>query len=95
MMRQFLRIDPESELSKRLEEAAAEERPLRIVSGNAVYDIQVHEQQANLITAPRLDPSLVQRGLARSAGALLGVDLAALKEELRDARGQESDGRSA
>ena len=86
-----MEINPESELSRRLREAAAEQKPLRFVSGDIVYDVQVHE--VALSAEQRHDPAQVRQGLARSAGALRGVDLAALKQELQEAREQGSSGR--
>jgi hypothetical protein len=41
------------------------------------------------------DPEKVREGLRKSAGALQGVDSAALKQDIRDQRGQESHGRPA
>ncbi|MGN6565011.1 MAG: hypothetical protein ACTHMU_20310 [Thermomicrobiales bacterium] len=64
---------------------------MRFVSGDIVYDVQVHE--VALSADQRHDPAQVRQGLARSAGALRGVDLAALKQELQEAREQDSSGR--
>jgi hypothetical protein len=94
-MQQILHINPESELGKRLEEAAAEKKPLRVVSGDVVYDIQVQERDAAPPNEQSSDLLRVRRGLARSAGALRGIDLTALKQELRESREQDSHGRSA
>jgi hypothetical protein len=41
------------------------------------------------------DPEKVRQGLQRSAGALEGVDIAALKQDIRDQRGQDTNGRPA
>jgi hypothetical protein len=41
------------------------------------------------------DPEKVREGLRKSAGALKGVDIAALKRDIRDQRGQDSKGRPA
>jgi hypothetical protein len=41
------------------------------------------------------DPEKTREGLKKSAGALKGVDIAALKRDIRDQRGQESKGRPA
>jgi hypothetical protein len=40
-------------------------------------------------------PEKVREGLRKSAGALKGVDIAALKRDIRDQRGQDSNGRPA
>jgi hypothetical protein len=41
------------------------------------------------------DPEKVREGLRKSAGALKGVDIEALKRDIRDQRGQDSHGRPA
>jgi hypothetical protein len=41
------------------------------------------------------DPEKAREGLRKSAGALQGVDSAALKRDIRDQRGQDSHGRPA
>jgi hypothetical protein len=41
------------------------------------------------------DPEKVRDGLRKSAGALKGVDIAALKQDIRDQREQDSKGRPA
>ena len=94
-MQHSLNINPESELSRQLKAAAAAQKPLRLVSGTIIYDVQVHAHEAAPSTGRRSDPAQVRQGLARSAGALRGVDLATLKQELREAREQDSPGRPA
>ena len=94
-MQHTMHINPEGELSRQLKEAAADKKPLRLVSGSTIYDVQVHEHEAAPSTRPGLDPARVRQGLAQSAGALRGVDLARLKQELREAREQDSAGRPA
>lgn len=94
-MQHTMHINPDGELSRRLKEAAADKQPLRLVSGNTVYDVQVQEHDTAPSTQQRLDPARVRQGLARSAGALRGIDLAGLKQELWDARMQDSSGRPA
>ena len=41
------------------------------------------------------DPEKVREGLRKSAGALKDVDIAALKQDIRDQREQDSNGRPA
>jgi hypothetical protein len=41
------------------------------------------------------DPEKVREGLRKSAGALKGVDIEALKQDIRDQRKQDSHGRPA
>lgn len=93
-MQHAMHINPDGELRRRLK-AAADKQPLRLVSGSTVYDVQVREHEAAPSDRQRLDPARVRQGLARSAGALRGVDLAGLKQELREARVQDSAGRPA
>lgn len=88
-------INPDSELSRPLKAAAAEKKPLRLVSGDTIYDVRVQVHEVAPRPGRRVDPALVRQGLAQSAGALRGVDLAALKQELREAREQDSPGRPA
>jgi hypothetical protein len=38
------------------------------------------------------DPEKAREGIRKSAGALKGVDIAALKRDIRDQRGQDSKG---
>ena len=94
-MQQVLHVSPESELGKRLEEAAVDKKPLRIISGDAVYEVQVREHESTPSTEQDRELARVRRGLARSIGALQGIDLAALKQELREAREQGAERRLA
>ena len=71
----ILHISPESELSRRLKEAALEGKPLRLMSGGTVYDVAVREQA--LLPAPQdiwrgYDPTHVRQALphTRSQGAI-------------------------
>ncbi len=94
-MQHIVTISADSELSRQLKEAAAQKRPLRLVSGSTTFDVRVQEYEEAPDTRPRLDPARVREGLARSVGALRGVDVEALKRELREAREQDSAGRPA
>jgi hypothetical protein len=89
-----IHINPESELSRQLKEAAAENKPLRLISGEAIYDVEVREQEAEPVPWQHYDPARARQVLSRSAGALRGVDLVELKRDIRDAREQESARRS-
>ena len=89
-MQKILHINPESELGKRLEEATAEKKPLRIVSGDAVYDVQVREHELTPSSEQDRELARVRRGRVRGVGALRGIDLPALKQELREASEQHS-----
>lgn len=94
-MHSAMNINPESELSQRLKEAVAEKKPVRLTSGDTVYVLQVQAHEMTPNTERRYDPTHIRQGLARSSGALRGVDLAALKKELHEAREQDSTRRSA
>ena len=93
-MQQTMHINPESELSRQLKEAAAAKKPLRLVSGGTIFDVQVHELNTPL-GGRRFDPAAIRAGLNKSAGALKNIDAAGLKRELREAREQDSAGRPA
>jgi hypothetical protein len=41
------------------------------------------------------NPDKAREGIRKSAGALKGVDIAALKQDIREQRGQDSKGRPA
>ena len=62
-----MNINPDSELGRRLKEAATEQKSLRFVSGDIIYDVQVYEVASN--SEQRYDLAQVRQGLARSAGA--------------------------
>jgi hypothetical protein len=94
-MHSAMNINPESELSRRLKEAAAEKKPVQLTSGDTLYVLQVQAHEMTPGTGRRYTPTQVRQGLARSGGALNGVDIATLKKELREAREQDSSGRSA
>ncbi len=89
----ILHISPESELSRRLKEAALEGKPLRLMSGGTVYDVAVREQARPQDIWRGYDPAHVRQALTRSAGALTGVDRDALRRDIQDARTQRSQGR--
>jgi hypothetical protein len=82
-------IDPDSELGRALEEINVES--VVLVRGGARFRV-IRESDALLAN---YDPQRVLRALRQSAGALAGVDVDALKRELREQRSQESLGRPA
>jgi hypothetical protein len=94
-MHSAMNINPESELSRRLFESSAEKKPMRLTSGDTISVLQVQAHETIPSIERRYDPTHVHQGLARSGGALRRVDVATLKKELREAREQDSSGRSA
>jgi hypothetical protein len=82
-------IDPESELGQAL--AAVDDAPLVLARGGDRFRVI---REVDTLWAD-YDPERVRRALRESAGALAGVDVAALKRELRAQRQQDSSGRPA
>ena len=82
-------IDPESELGQAL--AEVDDAPLILERGGARFRV-IREVDA---LWAHYDPQRVRRALRQSAGALAGVDVTALKRELREQRSQDSLGRPA
>ena len=82
-------IDPESELGRAL--AAVDDAPLVLERSGEQFRV-IREADA---LGAAYDPRRVRRALRQSAGALAGVDVAALKRELREQRSQDSLGRPA
>ncbi len=94
-MSDVVKIDPDSELSRQLRQAAEGQELLRVESGGIIYDVQIHRAVAARRDLPYRDPALIRQKLAESFGAFSGVDVDVLKEELREAREQDSFGRPA
>lgn len=82
-------IDPESELGQAL--AAVDDAPLLLERSGARFQVT---RVRDALWAD-YDPQRVRRALRESAGALAGVDVDALKQELREQRSQDSLGRPA
>ncbi len=96
-----IHVDPESETGKLLEQAG--ERPLRLVSGGREYRVEAvpgkGERSMDGQGAERKDP-FANSDLERSAaawratfGILKGIDIEALKADLKEQRGQDTPGR--
>ena len=85
----MITIDPESELGRAL--AAVDDAPLVLERSGARFRVT---READVLRAD-FDPQRTRRALRRSAGALAGVDVTALKRELREQRSQDSHGRPA
>jgi hypothetical protein len=82
-------IDPESELGRAL--AAIDDAPIVLERDGARFRVT---RDADDLWAD-YDPQRVRRALRQSAGALAGIDVAALQRELREQRRQDSRGRPA
>ena len=82
-------IDPDSELGRVLDEIDSE--PVVLLRGGTRFRVT---READALWAD-YDRERVRRALRESAGALAGVDVAALKRDLREQRGQDSHGRPA
>jgi hypothetical protein len=85
----MLTIDPESELGRAL--AAVDDAPLVLERSGARFRVT---REVDALWAD-FDPQRTRRALRQSAGALAGVDVTALKRELREQRNQDSHGRPA
>ncbi len=91
----IVHINPESELGRRLKAAVADGQPLRLISGEAVYDVAVREHVPPQDIWRTYDVSRVHQALTQSAGALAGVDREALHSDIQAARAQNSQGRAS
>jgi hypothetical protein len=80
-------IDPESELAQAL--ATVDDALLVLERGGARFRVT---READAMWSD-YDPERVRRALRESAGALAGIDVEALKRELREQRSQDSLGR--
>jgi hypothetical protein len=85
---QTIQIDPTSELARALADA---DEPVVLDSNGVRY--RVLRVEDNIFEG--YDPRRVRDALRRSAGALAGVDVTALKRALRAQRAQDSQGRPA
>ncbi len=87
-----IKVDPGSELARALIDANGS---VVLDSGGVRYRVQREaETEADRLFAG-YDVERVRDALPRSAGALAGVDVEALLRDLREQRGQDSQGRPA
>jgi hypothetical protein len=82
-------VAPDSEVGKLLEQA--DRAPLVIERNGARYRVMREKDDP----FAGYDPERALEALRRSAGALAGVDVEALKADLREQREQDSQGRPA
>lgn len=85
-----IKVDPASELARALADA---DGPVVLDSGGVRYRVEREAGTDQLFAG--YDPERVRPALRESAGALAGVDVAALKRDLREQRAQDSQGRPA
>lgn len=83
-----IKVDPHSELARVL---AATDEPVVLDSNGMRYT--VNRERSDLLAG--YSPQRTRAALEKSAGAFKGMDLAALKRELREQRSQDSAGRPA
>jgi len=80
-------VRPDSEIGRFLEQA--DELPLLVERDGVRYRVTREGDDA----FADYDPERAGQALRKSAGALAGVDVETLKAELREQRGQDSQGR--
>ena len=83
-----IEVEPGSELDSIMEEAT---KVTVILEGKGRRFRLVREEVADPMA--RYDPERARAALKRVAGMFAGIDTAALKAELREQRGQDSQGR--
>ncbi|HUG15095.1 MAG TPA: hypothetical protein VMM78_08750 [Thermomicrobiales bacterium] len=90
-----LKVDRDSEISRKLRAAGAAGEPLLVDTGDRVYTlrVQTHEQADMPDIWANYDSNRVLKALEDAAGILEGVDVEQLKADLRIQRGQNSRGR--
>lgn len=83
------KVPPDSETARLLKQAAASAGPIRVDTGEAVYEVGATASKTPY------DPQRMLRAIHASAGVLRGVDTDALLRTLREDRRQNSSGRPA
>lgn len=81
-------VDPSSELGRAL---AQPTRRVVLESGGVRYRVEPERATATDDLFANYDPERIRDALRRSAGALKGVDVEALKRELRAQRGHDDE----
>ena len=91
-MTRTLRVAPEGEIARFLR--SADREPVLLETEDAVFQvIKVSNKQTVNLNKQRTED--IRAALRESAGALSGIDVDALKSEIRDQRQQDSRGRPA
>ena len=87
---QVYRVSPDSETARLLRAAAAAAEPIRVDTGDAVYQVDA------AMTKRPYDPQRMIQAIHATAGALkrAGVDAEQLEKDIYEDRTQNSSGRS-
>lgn len=91
------RLNPEDELTRVLNRAKVDKRPVIIETPDDRYQVIRDRETVNLTDDPwaNYDPEKVQAALRAGAGALQGVDTERLLREIYEEREQDTPGRPA
>ena len=89
----IIKVAADSELGKLVDKARR--HPVLLEKDGVLFRLEPEEAPKKPDIWANYDPEKVREGLRKSAGALKGVDIEALKRDIRDQRGQDSNGRPA
>ena len=92
-----VKVDSDSELSRKIRTADASGQALLVDTGDAVFTVRVQKRERPVkqdIWA-NYDPEKMLKAFEEATGILEGVDIEQLKADLREAREQDSIGRPA
>jgi len=84
-----------SQLPKVFEKVAKRGEKVLVEKDGMLFRLEPEETPKKPDIWANYDPEKVREGLRKSAGALKGVDIEALKRDIRDQRGQDSHDRPA
>jgi hypothetical protein len=92
-----VKVDSDSELSRKIRTADASGEALLVDTGDAVYALHIQKQErpAQQDIWANYDPERVLKAFDEATGILEGVDIEQLKSDLREQREQDSQGRPA
>jgi hypothetical protein len=92
---QLIRVNPDSDLARRLREAG--QQPIILETEGVRYRVVRETPPVHLTNEPwaNYDPEKVRAALDASVGAFEGIDTEALKREIWAAREQDTPGRPA
>jgi hypothetical protein len=84
-----------SQLPKVFDTLAKRGETVLVEKDGVLFRLEAEEAPQKPDIWANYDPEKVREGLRKSAGALKGVDIEALKRDIQDQRGQDSTGRPA